>query len=799
MKGAIKIQNITSTYILILTLAATLILAIFGVEKVIRYNCYQNLADAVKQGATNIRSILENGEQQLQSVSVMLAAHLNLDITSAEHFKFLTQLPNNNLISTYIVLLPDNKLLFPYQKNIHPLKPLLFKSNIEAKVNFIDRYAIDDNGTLYSALCTPIMRDGVTIAILYGLINLNDIPKRFPFQIYNGNGQAFLIDAQNGNLLIDTWHKNLGNMYDVHFSSNETKFGTSFEQMRRDIKNEQSGFVIFKSQQAGEDFYSYYHPVEKYHLSFQIIVPQSVAFAEEYKLQQIVLSLGCAQLTAILIYAFLLMRKTSKRRQQDKQRIELIQSVNKIQRTLFGVYKNPYLINVSLEMLEQTIGSDRIVLMLLNDGVIDKFFSLPQYDEKERAKFIGLRIPQIVIDDINTHLEEKGITLYAESNADKLTLAQSMPGLSGETEIIRNLTAVWTLNSDREIIGLAYAINVDDPESCREVLSTIVSSYQMAIQTMDSYNMLYQMGKIDNMTGLKNRNAYQKDISQLGEMTDSSFCCIYIDANGLHEMNNRLGHSAGDKMLISIGKEICTQFRNDSHDAYRIGGDEFIIFCRNIPEKLIQEKINNLKEHLERLHYFVSIGHAFAKDGLKPLNTITQAESIMYKQKMHFYSGDRDRRKARTKNIELENLLLEKHIQDDFLSAISSKYLGVYAVNLITNNTRIIYKPIYFDEILKKSDFNYKVAIKEYIRKFVDNVSYNDFMSFIDYERLDKALSAGQSPRLIYRKKNGDYVQVRVLPMSKYSDTNKTTLWIFERESSAKSGHLPPSAATKRL
>lgn len=181
---------------------------------------------------------------------------------------------------------------------------MLFKSNIEAKINFIDRYAIDDNGTLYSALCTPITRDGVTIAILYGLINLNDIPKKFPFQIYNGNGQAFLIDAQNGNLLIDTWHKNLGNMYDVHFSSNETKFGTSFEQMRRDIKNERSGFVIFKSQQSGEDFYSYYHPVEKYHLSFQIIVPQSVAFAEEYKLQQIVLSLGCAQLTAILIYAF---------------------------------------------------------------------------------------------------------------------------------------------------------------------------------------------------------------------------------------------------------------------------------------------------------------------------------------------------------------------------------------------------------------------------------------------------------------------------------------------------------------
>lgn len=70
---------------------------------------------------------------------------------------------------------------------------MLFKSNIEAKINFIDRYAIDDNGTLYSALCTPITRDGVTIAILYGLINLNDIPKNFHSKFIMAMVKPFLL------------------------------------------------------------------------------------------------------------------------------------------------------------------------------------------------------------------------------------------------------------------------------------------------------------------------------------------------------------------------------------------------------------------------------------------------------------------------------------------------------------------------------------------------------------------------------------------------------------------------------
>ena len=57
----------------------------------------------------------------------------------------------------------------------------------------------------------------------------------------------------------------------------------------------------------------------------------------------------------------------------------------------------------------------------------------------------------------------------------------------------------------------------------------------------------------------------------------TEFVAPFIDANGLHEMNNDRGHEAGDDMLRAIAEEIRNRF--DSKHAYRLGGDEFVIFA----------------------------------------------------------------------------------------------------------------------------------------------------------------------------------------------------------------------------
>lgn len=124
---------------------------------------------------------------------------------------------------------------------------------------------------------------------------------------------------------------------------------------------------------------------------------------------------------------------------------------------------------------------------------------------------------------------------------------------------------------------------------------------------------------------------------------------------------------------------------------------------------------------------------------------------------------------------------MEKKDQESFLSAISANYLGVYAVNLDTDLTRTIYKPSYFEALLKDTDYRFQSAIRAYANCFVAEADYKTFIEFSDYSQIEQNISKGHILECCYRKKNGDNVRVRVLQMEQYSAAQKDTLWIFER------------------
>ena len=60
------------------------------------------------------------------------------------------------------------------------------------------------------------------------------------------------------------------------------------------------------------------------------------------------------------------------------------------------------------------------------------------------------------------------------------------------------------------------------------------------------------------------------------QRTISPAICVYIDANGLHELNNERGHEAGDLMLRFVAESLMEQFPKGS--LCRVGGDEFVVF-----------------------------------------------------------------------------------------------------------------------------------------------------------------------------------------------------------------------------
>ena len=631
-------RNAGPTLLLILTLITVSLAVILKIWTIVEEDCLQTLGETVEQGAAHVYIVLGNAERRMGVVANTMADYDELDAETCR--QYLNGLSDGNLISSYSVLLPDGQMVYDRNADFQVTPLPDFAEESAKPARFVSRYqGITDEE--YAAYISPIVRDGLPVGVLYGYVRLSDLPEKISYKAFDGQGHLYLVDGSTGDFLMDTWHNSLDNMYDEYFSNRKTKLGTSFAQMRENVANEQSGYVVFESRTAGENFYSYYYPVGKYHLSFQVTVAQPIAFEMAIVIQRIVLSFAVVQFTVVWVYALTMFRKAKRRNQQARKELELNRVMNDIQQTLFSVYKKPYLIGVSLKMLEEAIASEQIMLMLLNDGRVEEFFGLPAPDNQEKERVIGRQIPEAVLRDIDARLGELGIILNADTDREILSHARGMPGVQ-QVETLRNLVAVWVLNSSQEIIGLMYAVNVSDTKSSLDALSTVANSFQLAVQTLSSYNLLYQMGELDTMTGLKNRNAYQKDLENYDKKNKKHLCCIYVDVNGLHDMNNSFGHASGDKMLGCVGGMVRELFGFD--DSYRTGGDEFVVLSTDFDESMVRERLQTLQTNLEKQNYFVSVGFAFLESGQSLQQMIETAESRMYEAKKAFYAGSRDRR-----------------------------------------------------------------------------------------------------------------------------------------------------------
>lgn len=103
----------------------------------------------------------------------------------------------------------------------------------------------------------------------------------------------------------------------------------------------------------------------------------------------------------------------------------------------------------------------------------------------------------------------------------------------------------------------------------------------------------------------------------------------------MHELNNTSGHEAGDEMIRYIGRTITQLFGNAN--AYRIGGDEFVIFCLGSTKEAVADKIRRMEEILHEKRYKVSIGEAWNDDKIGLKKQIAIAERQMYTAKQKYY------------------------------------------------------------------------------------------------------------------------------------------------------------------
>jgi diguanylate cyclase (GGDEF)-like protein len=151
---------------------------------------------------------------------------------------------------------------------------------------------------------------------------------------------------------------------------------------------------------------------------------------------------------------------------------------------------------------------------------------------------------------------------------------------------------------------------------------------------------------MDGLTGLRNRFCYENRIKTYPSREFETIGCIYVDADGLHEINNEEGHERGDQLIKTIADKARKLWGEE--DAFRIGGDEFVIFVFDIPREQIVEEIGMLKDCLKEKGFSASIGlNIEYKNYLHVQTFIKRAEDMMYSEKREHYKGANDRRRNR--------------------------------------------------------------------------------------------------------------------------------------------------------
>ena len=189
-----------------------------------------------------------------------------------------------------------------------------------------------------------------------------------------------------------------------------------------------------------------------------------------------------------------------------------------------------------------------------------------------------------------------------------------------------------------------------------------------------------------------------------------------------------------------------------------------------------------LKAEVEATGYHVAVGIAFTDSMHFLQQTIALAEQAMYKDKRDFYATGGKAGNARIADGKIDKLLMQKRDQEEFIQIISANYLGVYAINLNTDDVRIILGTSRrLENLVEECEFSYSRAMEMYAKNFLDNDNVIEFIKFADPETIDKKICQNNNVVLCYSRQDGVKIRLRVYQMADYCPENKNTLWIFEK------------------
>jgi len=283
-------------------------------------------------------------------------------------------------------------------------------------------------------------------------------------------------------------------------------------------------------------------------------------------------------------------------------------------------------------------------------------------------------------------------------------------------------------------LKVTYAPIYDDKYKVTKIIGITedITLQVMQSKKLEEYsNQLKYHAEHDFLTTLPNRHAFTKYVKESLKSVSPTQkqALFFLDLNRFKEVNDTLGHSVGDEILLGIGKRL-TDLANKKLFIARIGGDEFALYLSEFEDQdaLISfaKSILTLIQKPFKLNAFSSeiggsIGIAIAPDHADDVNTLMQYSDIaMYHAKTAF------------QDIQVYNSSFNKysHKRLEFLSSLGSA--------IHTNQLELYYQPIL--DMKKDNIKSFEALIRWNHPKF-GIVGPNEFIPIIENSSLIHELS----------------------------------------------------------
>lgn len=194
----------------------------------------------------------------------------------------------------------------------------------------------------------------------------------------------------------------------------------------------------------------------------------------------------------------------------------------------------------------------------------------------------------------------------------------------------------------REIMSLAYVSTL--ATQFAPILLVAYITTMLSADTRNAMSRIKLLSETDELTGIYNRRALLAILERMLNLSNRyshPLSILMIDADGLKDVNDKMGHEAGNRLLKMTVKSIQEQMR-DTDIVARFGGDEFVVLlpetsCKDsfeVAERVRRATDTKFVNRREELPTTVSIGIAcFPDHGNEAATLLEKADAAMYLSK----------------------------------------------------------------------------------------------------------------------------------------------------------------------